>query len=96
MSNPPRHSGRIRQPVFRPDNVYGNRPPVDILTDNDDDLFQRSTPRGNQSPGPSGGGSGNNQPMDNPLVSVDLLKMAQDGGANLINFLLRAAARKNP
>jgi hypothetical protein len=32
-----RHSGRIRQPVFRPDNVYGNQPPVDILAEEDDD-----------------------------------------------------------
>jgi hypothetical protein len=50
-TNPPRHSGRIRQPVFNPDNVYRNRPPVDILGDNDnDDVFG---PLGNQSPGPS-------------------------------------------
>ena len=28
--NPPRRLGRIRQPVFRPDNVYRNRPFVDI------------------------------------------------------------------
>jgi hypothetical protein len=39
MNPPVRHSGRIRQPVFRPDNVYGNQPPVDILADNDDDPF---------------------------------------------------------
>ena len=88
--NPPRHLGRIRQPVFRPDNVYGNRPPVDILADNNDNPFQGPS-QGNQSPGPSGGGSGNNQPSAGPSASVDLTKMVQDGGANLINFLLRAA-----
>jgi hypothetical protein len=43
--NPPRRLGRIRQPVFNPDNVYGNRPPVDILGDNDNDdvLVHRET-----------------------------------------------------
>ena len=90
--NPPRCSGRIGRPVNRPDNVYGNRPPVDILADRENDPFLGNTPRGNQSPGPSGGGSGNNQPMDDPSPSADLVKMAQDGGAELINFLLRAAA----
>ena len=90
--NPPRHSGRTGRPVNRPDNVYRNRPPVDILADKDDDPFQ-SPSQGNQSPGPSGGGSGNDQPIDDsPHMFVDLVKMAQDGGANLINFLLRAAA----
>ena len=89
-TNPPRRSGRIRQPVFRPDNVYGNRPPVDILADNNDDPFQGPS-QGNQSPGPSNGGSGNNQPSAGPSASADLTKMVQDGGADLINFLIRAA-----
>ena len=90
--SPPRHSGRTGRPVNRPDNVYRNRPPVDILADNDDDPFLGNTPPGNQSPGPSGDGSGNNQPIDNPSMFADLVKMAQDGGADLINFLLRASA----
>jgi hypothetical protein len=78
----PRHSGRIRQPVFRPDNVYGNQPPVDILAEEDDDdasLWPRD-----ESPSPSGTPS-------KPSKSAGLTKMAQDGGAGLINFLLRAA-----
>ena len=29
--NPPRHSGRQRQPVTQPDNVYRDEAPVDIL-----------------------------------------------------------------
>jgi Reverse transcriptase (RNA-dependent DNA polymerase) len=77
-----RHSGRIRQPVFRPDNVYENQPPVDILAEEDDDidsLWSR-----NQSPSPSGTPS-------KPSRSAGLMKMVQDGGAGLINFLLRAA-----
>ena len=52
--NVPRCSGRVGRPVNRPDNVYGNRPPVDILADRDDDPFQGPS-QGNQSPGPSGG-----------------------------------------
>jgi hypothetical protein len=76
--------------MSRPDNVYGNRPPVDILTDNDDDPFQGPS-QSSQRPGTSGGGSGNNQPSAGPSVSVDLAKMAQDGGAKLMNFLLSAA-----
>jgi hypothetical protein len=81
--NPPRRLGRIRQPVFNPDNVYGNRPPVDILGDKDDDnVFG---PQGNQSPGPS------EKDAENIVMTTPKAKMFQDGGAKLINFLLRAA-----
>jgi hypothetical protein len=82
-TNPPSWSGRIRQPVFNPDNVYGNRPPVDILGDRDDsDVFG---PQKNQRPGPSGRSAGN------VAVSTPEAQMFQDGGAKLINFLLSAA-----
>jgi hypothetical protein len=82
-TNPPRCSGRIRQPVFNPDNVYRNRPPVDILGDNDDDnVFG---PQGNQSPGPS------EKYAENIVTIIPKTQMFQDGGAKLINFLLRAA-----
>jgi hypothetical protein len=76
-----RRSGRIRQPVFRPDNVYGNQPPVDILAeeDNDESLWPQD-----QSPSPSGTPSKRSK-------SAGLTKMVQDGGAGLINFLLSAA-----
>ena len=90
LGAPPRRSTRMRQTTSRPDNVYGNRPPVDILGDRDDDPFQ-GPPQSSQRPGTSGGGSGNNQPSAGPSASADLAKMAQDGGAKLINFLLRAA-----
>ena len=76
-----------RQPAVRPDNVYGNRPPVDILADNEDDPF--TAPPSDQRPGPSGNPSGKGVRQ---IPSVDLTKMVQDGGAKLINFLLRAAA----
>jgi Reverse transcriptase (RNA-dependent DNA polymerase) len=82
-TNPPRRSGRIRQPVFNPDNVYGNRPPVDILGDNDNDNV--SGPQGNQSPGPS------EKDAENIVMTTPKAQMFQDGGAKLINFLLRAA-----
>jgi hypothetical protein len=83
VTNPPRRSGRIRQPVFKPDNVYGNRPPVDILGDkDDDDVFG---PPGNQSPGPS------EKDAENIVTTPPKAQMFQDGGAKLINFLLRAA-----
>jgi Reverse transcriptase (RNA-dependent DNA polymerase) len=80
-----RHLGRIRQPVFRPDNVYGNQPPVDILAEEDDEdgINNPFWPR-DESPSPSGTPS-------KPSQSAGLTKMAQDGGAGLINFLLRAA-----
>ena len=71
-------------PATRSDNVYGNRPPVDILGDNDEDPFASRLE--NQRPGTSHG------PGSNGLsTSPDLAKMAQDGGAQLINFLLSAA-----
>jgi Reverse transcriptase (RNA-dependent DNA polymerase) len=73
-----RHLGRIRQPVFRPDNVYGNQPPVDILAEEDDDISFWG-----QSPSPS-------RTPSKPSKSAGLMKMVQDGGAGLINFLLRA------
>jgi hypothetical protein len=82
-TNPPRHSGRIRQLVFNPDNVYRNRLPVDILGDNDNDnVFG---PQGNQSPGPS------EKDAENIVTNTQKAQMFQDGGAKLINFLLRAA-----
>jgi hypothetical protein len=77
-----RRSGRIRQPVFRPDNVYRNQPPVDILAEKDDD-DESLWPR-DQSPSPSGTPS-------KPSKSAGLTKIVQDGGAGLINFLLSAA-----
>src|SRR5277367_1442770 len=35
----PRHSTRTRQQVHRPDNVYGNRNPADILRESEDDFY---------------------------------------------------------
>jgi hypothetical protein len=82
-TNPfPRHSRRIRQPVFEPDNVYGNQPPVDILAEEDDDI-DSLWPQ-DQNPSPSGTPSKLSK-------SVGLTKMVQDGGAGLINFFFRAA-----
>ena len=35
LVNPPRHSGQQQQPVHRPDNVYGDEAPIDILQNYD-------------------------------------------------------------
>ena len=51
LLNPPRHLGRIRQPVILPDNVYGNCAPADILGNDSDDIF--SEPSRHPRPGPS-------------------------------------------
>jgi hypothetical protein len=77
-----RRLGRIRQPVFRPDNFYGNQPPVDILAEEEDD--DASLWPWDKSPSPSGA-------LSKPSKSAGLTKMVQDGGAGLINFLLSAA-----
>jgi hypothetical protein len=80
--SPPRHLRRIRQPVFSPDNIYRNRPPVDILGERDDsDVFGL---RGNQRPGPSESNTGD------VAVSTPEAQMFQNGGAKLINFPLSA------
>ena len=42
-------------------------------------------------PGPSGSGNASHLMNAASSVSLDLEKMAQDGGAKLINFLLSAA-----
>ena len=72
--NAPGCSGIMGRPTTRPDNVYGNRCPVDILADLNEDFFQSETPQDNQSPGPSGDGSGNDQRIDSPDLFVDLAK----------------------
>ena len=46
--NPPRHSGQRRQPITRPDNVYGDEAPVDISQNYD--AFDVSRPSSDQSP----------------------------------------------
>ena len=77
FGNVPRRSGRQRQPAVRPDNVYGNRPPVDILADNEDDPF--TAPPSDQRPGPSGNPSGGGVRQ---LPSAYLTKMVQMGAPN--------------
>ena len=86
LENAPGHSDRIRVPATRPDNVYGNRPPVDIF----------GGPQRNKSPGPSGSGT---CPTNNPSSSMDLAKIAQDGGAKFPfkrSCLIIRCQRANP
>ena len=85
FGNVPRRSGRQRKPTVRPDNVYRNKPPADIFAEDEDDPF--TAPPSDPKPGPSGNPSGE----ERRAPSADLTKMVQDGGAKLINFLLRAA-----
>ena len=47
---PPQRSGRIRQPVFNPDNVYGDQNPTDIFQQPD---HATPGPGGSCRPGPS-------------------------------------------
>ena len=84
LPRPPRWSGRTRVPATRPDNVYRNRPPVDILGDDNEDPFASRLV--NQRPDTSHSPRRNGPPM-----SLDLAKMVQDGGAKIMNFLLSAA-----
>ena len=78
-------------PATRPDNVYGDRAPADILDEDDDTFF---SPDGNQRPGPLGSHA------ENLGVSFDMsqtdvtAKIAWERGAKLINLLLNKAAIK--
>jgi hypothetical protein len=83
-TNVPRRSGKIRQPVTIPGNVYGNQPPAHILGQDSDDSF--SGPSRNPSPGPSGRATGIT--VSNVFPTAE---MFQVGGAKVINFLLSAA-----
>ena len=61
LMNPEQHSGRTRRPAIRPDNVYRNQAPIDILADNDNDDI--TGPLTDQSPDHSGGAPGDNGPL---------------------------------
>ena len=99
--DPPRRSGRARQPVQQPDNVYSGSPLNSCLTDLWRRLVGDSFPQG-----PSN--SSKNKSNGNALVGYDSCKTAQskllstmellqliteEGGDSLQNFLLCAAKR---
>jgi hypothetical protein len=88
----PRRSGRVRQPVVRPDNIYGNQNPIESERMSNQG-FQRLT---EGVPAPSGSG---NRPKSPPYEGKGkkcadyLARIVQEGGAGLINFLLSAAIK---
>ena len=91
LPNPPRRSGRIRQPVILPDNVYGNHAPADILGNDSDDVF--SEPSRRPRPGPSMAQKTELGTSSDLTQKSDITaKMVQEGGAELFNLLLKKAA----
>ena len=91
LPNPPRCSGRIRQPVIIPDNVYGNHAPTDILSNDSDDVF--SEPSRRPRPGPSMAQNTELGTSSDLTQKSDITaKMVQEGGAELFNLLLKKAA----
>ena len=75
-AEPPKRSSRIRQPVFQPNNVYGDRNPADIFQQPD-----------NATPGPDSQRPGNSDalPMGQALQpdalrKQDFSKIVREGG----------------
>ena len=88
LLNPPRRLGWIRQPVIIPDNVYGNRAPTDILSNDSDDVFREPSRR--QRPGPSMAQKTELATSPDFTQKSDITaKMVQEGGAKLFNLLLK-------
>ena len=90
--NPPWHSSQRRQPAIRPDNVYGDEAPIDILQHYD--AFDITGLPADQSPdhgeGPSSGRVSNAlAPTGNSIEA----NISQEGGAKLIYYLLSAAVQ---
>ena len=78
-------------PATRPDNVYGDRAPADILDEDDDTFF---SPDGDKRPGPSGSHAENlGVSFDTSQTDVTA-KIAQERGAKVIILLLNKAAIK--
>ena len=75
----------------RPDNVYRDRAPADILDEDDDTFF---SPDGDQRPGPSGSHAENLGVLSDTSQTNITAKIAQERGAKLINLLLNKAAIK--
>jgi hypothetical protein len=88
----PKRSGRVRQPVVRPDNIYGNQNPIESEWISNQG-FQRLM---EGVPVPSGSGD---RPKFPPYEGKGkkhadyLARIVQEGGAGLINFLLSAAIK---
>ena len=86
-----RQSERTRVPATRPDNVYRDRAPADIL---DEDEYTFFSPGGDQRPGPSGSHAENLGVLSDTSQTNITAKIAWERGAKLINLLLNKAAIK--
>jgi hypothetical protein len=86
----PRHSSRKRRPVVRPDDVYGSQNPTQSEQISNREFREII----DDVPAPSGYG---NRPDSPPHEGKGkkcadyLVKMVQEGGSSLTNFLLSAA-----
>ena len=78
-------------PASRPDNVYGDRAPTDILDEDDNTFF---SPGGDQRPGPLESHAENLSVSFDTSKSDITAKIAWERGAKLINLLLIKAAIK--
>jgi Reverse transcriptase (RNA-dependent DNA polymerase) len=91
----PRRSGCERRPVVCPDNVYESRNPTQSVQMSNREFREII----DDVPAPSGSG---NRPVSPPHEEKGkkcadyLVKMVQEGGAGLINFLLSAAVLSAP
>ena len=85
---PLRRSSRLRQPVFRPDNVYGDQNPADIFQQPD---TTTPGPEDSRRPGPSEAQPCGQAVRSDALEDQEFSRIVQEGGTRLINFLLRAA-----
>ena len=85
----PRASGCERRPAICPDNVYGSRNPTQSEQMSNREF--RELIEG--VPAPSGDNKPNSPPGEGQRTERAnyLVKTVQEGGANLINFLVRAA-----
>ena len=87
-----RRSGRTRQPVIHPDNIYGNQNPIDSEQMSNQG-FQRLIVG---VPVPSGSSNRPKSPLSEgkgKQRADHLARIVQEGDAGLINFLLSAAVK---
>jgi Reverse transcriptase (RNA-dependent DNA polymerase) len=91
----PRRSGRERRPVVRPDNVYGSQNPTQSEKMSNREFREII----DDVPAPSGSGNRLDSPPHEGKGKKHadyLVKMVQEGGAGLTNFLLSAAVSSAP
>jgi hypothetical protein len=94
----PRRLGRDRRPVNHPDNVYGSWNPTQSEQVGDREF--KELIEGVPAPSEDPGNRSFNSPLDPKGKGKEranyLVKMVQEGGADLIKFLLSAAVSSAP